>query len=185
MGLPITIHIADPIAFFEPIDGRNERYEELCEHPDWSFNGPGLFSFQELMRQQENLMRSNPGTTFIVAHVGSCAENLGFVSEQLDRYPNMYVDLAARFAELGRQPYTAARFLEQYADRVLFGSDFDPVDLGTYDISYRFLETKDEYFDYNPDGVIPTQGRWKICGVGLSSDALKKIYHDNALRLLG
>ena len=185
MGLPITIHIADPIAFFEPADGRNERYEELCEHPDWRFDGPGLFSFWELMRQQENLIRSNPGTTFIVAHVGSCAENLGNVSEQLDRYPNMYVDLSARFAELGRQPYTAARFLEQYADRVLYGSDFCPTDLSAYNVNFRFLETKDEYFDYTPGGGIPTQGRWKIYGVGLSTEALKKIYYENALRLIG
>jgi len=184
MRLPVTIHIADPIAFFEPADGRNERYEELCEHPDWRFDGPGLFSFWELMRQQENLIRSNPGTTFLVAHVGSCAEDLGFVSRQLDRYPNMFVDLAARFAELGRQPYTAARFLEQYSDRVLFGSDFGPLDFGGYGANFRFLETKDEYFDYNPDGT-PTQGRWKIYGVGLSQGALQKIYRDNARRLLG
>lgn len=183
--LPVTIHIADPIAFFTPADARNERYEELIEHPDWRFDGQGLFSFQELMRQQENLIRSNPGTTFIVAHVGSCAENLGFVAEQLDRYPNMHVDLAARFAELGRQPYTAARFLEGYQDRVLYGSDFCPTDLRGYAVDFRFLETRDEYFDYNPGGGIPTKGRWKIYGVGLSQEALEKIYSGNARRLLG
>ncbi len=110
LGLPVLAHIADPVAFFKPVDRFNERFEELQRHPDWSFCSPELFTFDELMEQQARLLEGNPDTTFIIAHMGSYAENLGFVGECLDKYPNMYVDMAARLAELGRQPYTARKF---------------------------------------------------------------------------
>ena len=99
------------MAFFRPVDRFNERFEELQRHPDWSFCSPELFEFEELMEQQERLLEGNPDTTFIIAHMGSYAENFGFVGKCLDKYPNMYVDLGARLAELGRQPYTPASFL--------------------------------------------------------------------------
>jgi predicted TIM-barrel fold metal-dependent hydrolase len=182
LKLPVLLHIADPIAFFKPIDRFNERYEELLEHPDWSFCAPELYSFEQLMDMQENLIASNPETTFIIAHGGSFSENLGYVGKCLDKYPNMYVDIAARIAEFGRQPYTSRKFFNKYADRILFGTDMTP--LGTeYPISYRFLETWDEYFDYS-SSEIPPQGRWKIYGIGLEDKVLEKIYHLNAEKLL-
>ena len=117
------------------------------------------------------------------------------MGESLDRFPNMTVELGARIGELGRQPRASARFFENYQDRILFGTDAVPPPAGDttpqqvfkdelYEIYYRFLETEDEYFDYAP-APVPPQGRWRIYGVGLSEQILKKVYHDNAVRLLG
>lgn len=186
LKLPVLIHIADPVAFFKPIDEFNERYEELGAHPDWSFYGPQYYSFDELMKMQENLIAGNPDTTFIVAHLGSYSENIGAVSKWLDKYSNMYVDIAARISELGRQPYSSKRFFERYQDRILFGVDFTPVVRGFefYPPCYRFLETMDEYFNYSPL-TIPDQGRWKIYGIGLEDSILEKVYYKNAEKLLG
>lgn len=183
LELPILIHIADPLAFFKPIDRFNERYEELQEHPDWSFCSPELYSFEQLMEMQENLLANNPGTVFIIAHVGSCSENLGYVGQCLDRYPNMYVDTAARISELGRQPITARRFINKYQDRILFGTDISPLDTSYYPINYRFFETWDEYFDYST-AQIPNQGRWNIYGIGLEDSVLEKVYYRNADKIL-
>lgn len=182
LDLPVLIHIADPIAFFKPIDRFNERYEELLEHPDWSFCNPELYSFENLMEMQENLLESNPKTTFIIAHGGSYTENLGFVGKCLDKYPNMYIDIAERISEFGRQPYTSRKFFNKYEDRILFGTDATPLHTN-YPINYRFLETWDEYFDYST-ARIPPQGRWKIYGIGLEDKVLEKIYHLNAEKLL-
>jgi len=182
LGIPVLIHIADPVAFFHPVNGRNERWEELHRHPGWQFSGPQYPSFDELMEQQENLVAAHPGTNFISAHVGSYSENLGWVARMFDEYPNYYVDISARIAELGRQPYTSRRWFITYADRILFGTDSRP-DARTYRIHWRFLETADEYFNYSvgdPGG----QGRWRIYGVDLPDDVLKKVYHDNAARLI-
>ena len=108
--LPVMIHIADPVAFFEPIDEHNERYEELGQHPDWSFFGDVYPSFETLMGQFADLLHNHPKTTFIGAHVGCYAENLLWVGETLDACPNFYIDISARISELGRQPYSAKRF---------------------------------------------------------------------------
>jgi len=182
LGIPVLIHIADPVAFFRPLDGRNERWEELQAHPDWHFYGPEFPSFEELMEQQERLVAAHPRTTFISAHVGSYAENLAWVSRMFDRYPNYYVDISARIAELGRQPYTARRWFIRYADRILFGTDSRP-SAANYRIHWRFLETADEYFNYSPADP-PGQGRWRIYGLHLPEDVLRKVYHDNADRLI-
>ena len=101
----------------------------------------------------------------------------------LDECPNYSIDISARLGELGRQPYTARNFFIRYQDRILFGSDFGP-DLDAYRLYYRFLETDDEYFDYAP-APVPPQGRWSIYGLDLPGPLLKKLYHDNAARLLG
>ncbi len=184
LKLPVLIHIADPIAFFKPIDETNERYEELLAHPDWSFEDPCYYRFQELMAMQERLLQKNPKTTFILAHMGSCAEDLSYVGKCLSRYPNMYVDMAMRISELGRQPYTARKFFEKYQDRILFGTDSDMHNYGCYNIYYRFMETYDEYFDY-VDLPVPNQGRWKIYGIGLEEEILEKVYAKNAERIIG
>lgn len=182
LELPIIIHIADPVAFFKPVDQYNERWEELQHNPDWSFFKPGLFTFEELMEQQENMLAQNPDTTFIIAHGGSYPENLTYVSRCLDTYPNMYIDIAARLAEFGRQPYTSRKFFTKYQDRVLFGTDCGP---GWYEHLryYEFFETWNEYFDYS-SSEIPGQGRWKIYGICLDDEALEKIYYKNAARIL-
>jgi predicted TIM-barrel fold metal-dependent hydrolase len=176
------IHVADPVAFFDPIDETNERWEELGEHPDWAFTSPPFPAFMSIMEAFANLVARHPNTTFIGAHVGCYAENLGWVSRMLERCPNYYVDISARIGELGRQPYTARRFFLRYADRILFGSDMGP-DLEAYRIGYRFLETEDEYFNYNP-GEVPKQGRWQVYGLYLPDEVLKKVYSENARRIL-
>ena len=178
--LPIVIHLADPVAFFDPLDVYNERYEELVCHPDWHFHGQGRYTFETLMACQEAVIAENPKTTFVVAHVGSYAENLRQVAQWLDAYDNMFVDIAARVAELGRQPYASKAFFEKYADRILFGTDASPIGMDMYETTYRFLETRDEYFSYGGG-----QGRWNIYGLGLAPDVLAKIYSGNAKRVLG
>ncbi len=182
LELPVLIHIADPVAFFDPIDETNERWEELGDHPDWAFTSPPFPPFMHILRSFFNLVKRHPRTTFIGAHVGCYAENLSWVGSMLDECPNYFIDISARIGELGRQPYTARKFLLQYQDRILFGSDMGP-DPQEYRVYYRFLETDDEYFNYSTTEV-PAQGRWFVHGVYLPSEVLKKIYHDNAARLL-
>ncbi len=182
LGLPVMIHVADPVAFFDPIDETNERLEELGAHPDWAFTSPPFPPFLSIMNALANLVARHPNTTFIGAHAGCYAENLGWVGALLDRCPNFYVDISARIGELGRQPYTARRFFIKYADRILFGSDMG-ADLEYYRICYRFLETDDEYFNYNP-GDVPHQGRWYVYGLYLPDDVLKVVYSENARGVL-
>jgi predicted TIM-barrel fold metal-dependent hydrolase len=191
LKMPVLIHVSDPAAFFLPIDRYNERYEELHAHPDWSFHGD-FPSNRELHEARNRVIARHPNTQFVLAHVGN-SEDLGWVGEWLDRHPNMNVEIGARIGELGRQPRTSRRFFEKYQDRVLFGTDAVPHgdeypqqvygDL-LYQIYYRFLETEDEYFDYAP-AAIPPQGRWRIYGLGLPDPILRKVYRDNAARLLG
>jgi predicted TIM-barrel fold metal-dependent hydrolase len=182
LGLPVLIHVADPVAFFDPIDETNERWEELGNHPDWAFTSPPFPPFGEILNGLRSLVIQHPSTTFIGAHVGCYAENLGWVGRMLDDCPNYYIDISARLGELGRQPYTARRFFIQYQDRVLFGSDMGP-DPDAYRLSYRFLETDDEYFNYDTNEV-PSQGRWCVCGLYLPDEVLKKVYQENARRVL-
>lgn len=191
LQMPVAIHISDPEAFFLPIDRFNERWEELHAHPDWSFHGRDFPANRELQEARRRVMRRHQKTRFVCLHVAD-SEDLPYVSECLDSHPNMHVDIAARIGELGRQPRQARKFFDKYQDRILFGTD---ASAGTstpqqtfadalYEIYYRFLETEDEYFDYAP-AAIPPQGRWRIYGVGLPEPVLRKVYWENAARLLG
>ncbi len=182
LGLPVVIHVADPVAFFDPVDAHNERWEELQDHPDWAFTSPPYPPFMGVLEELARLVERHSQTTFIGAHVGCYAENLEWMGSLLERCPNFYVDIAARLGELGRQPYSARRFFLRHAGRILFGSDFGP-DLEAYRLYYRFLETDDEYFNYNT-GEIPEQGRWHVCGLYLPDEVLQKVYFENASRIL-
>jgi len=191
LGVPVTIHVADPIAFFEPLDATNERWEELRVHPDWHVwptrprgrpELPGFPPFDELIDGLEAVVARHPDTTFIGAHVGCAAEDLRRVATILERCPNFHIDVAARIAELGRQPVTAAAFFRRWSERILFGIDVGP-DPEIYAIHYRFLETTDESFDYDTDEV-PGQGRWQIHGLGLPDEVLRAVYAENARRLI-
>jgi predicted TIM-barrel fold metal-dependent hydrolase len=183
LRLPVLIHVADPVAFFDPVDGTNERWEELQVNPDWAFTSPPFPPFLSIVEAFHRMVKRNAQTQFIGAHVGQYAENLAWVGNMLDDCPNFFVDIGARINELGRQPYTARRFLTQYADRIVFGTDFGP-DLETYRIHYRFLETDDEYFSPT-NSEVPQMGRWYIYGVFLPDDALQKIYYQNSARIFG
>ncbi len=192
LNLPVAIHVSDPLAFFTPTDRFNERYEELNNHPDWSFHGGDFPTNDELLAARNRVIARHPKTQFVVLHVGNFAENLQNVSENLDRYPNMFVDIAARIGELGRQPTTSRKFFDKYQDRILFATDATPhgdefpqqvFNDKLYEIYFRFLETEDEYFDYAP-AKIPPQGRWRIYGIHLTEAILRKVYYENSARLL-
>jgi predicted TIM-barrel fold metal-dependent hydrolase len=180
LDIPVMFHTADPDAFFTPIDRFNERYEELAAHPDWSFYGLPV-SKASLLEQRDRVIARHPRTTFVAAHLAESSEDLGYVARLLDLRPNLYIDISARTAELGRQPYTAREFVVKYADRILFGTDLLP-DVDMYRLHYRFLETNDQYFEYPSHAS--RQGRWNIYGLFLPADVLEKIYRINALKLL-
>ena len=182
LGIPVLIHTADPAAFFEPIDATNERWEELSRHPDWSFYGDEFPARLELLEARNRVIQRHPKTQFIGAHVANNPEDLATVSEWLDRYPNLWVETASRIGELGRQPYTARDFLIRHADRVMFGTDGPQPELRLR-LNWRFFETRDEYFPYS-EKVPPPQGLWQIYGVELPESVLRKLYHENAARLI-
>ncbi|HZU26388.1 MAG TPA: amidohydrolase family protein [Bryobacteraceae bacterium] len=188
LGIPVAMHVSDPVAFFLPIDRFNERFEELNAHPDWSYYDHDFPSNAEILAARNRVIARHPKTQFLTLHVGNFSENLANVSENLDRFPNMTVEIAARVAELGRQPRTTGKFFDRYQDRIMFGTDGSPGGdneywTKLYEISYRFLETDDEYFTYS-SARVPGQGRWNIYGLGLPDQILRKVYNENALRLL-
>lgn len=183
LKMPIAIHTSDMEAFFLPTDRFNERYEQLKHHPDWSFYGADFPSNKELQEARRRVMRRHPRTQFVCLHVAN-SENLAYVAECLAEHPNMHVDIAARLSELGRQPRAARVFFERYQDRILFGTDgnaLNPPEF--YEPYFRLLETEDEYFAYSPDAM-PEDGRWRIYGIGLEEEILKKVYWGNAARVL-
>jgi predicted TIM-barrel fold metal-dependent hydrolase len=179
LGVPIMFHTGDPDAFFLPVDRFNERYEELAAHRDWSFYG-SEFSKQELLEQRDHVFARHPQTQFVAAHMAERPEDLAYISSLLDRFPNLLVDMSARVAELGRQPYSARRFFIQYADRILFGTDLLP-SVEMYRAHFGFLETGDEYFEYPSHAS--RQGRWNVYCLDLPDGVLEKVYRTNALRL--
>jgi predicted TIM-barrel fold metal-dependent hydrolase len=178
LGIPVFIHTGDPEAFFLPVDATNERYEELIDHPDWSFYGRDYPSLQSLLEARNRVFARHPHTNFVSLHMG-WPENLDWVQSMLDQFPNVMVEFGAREAELGRQPRRTRELFLKYPDRVMFGTDNDVTE-GLYFNIFRWLETGDEYFDY---WDAPGQGRFKISGLALPDDVLEKIYHKNAERL--
>jgi len=179
LGIPVSIHVSDPEAFFHPVDNTNERYEELTEHPDWSFYGPQFPSKESILAARDRMFARHPHTTFVALHMANWPENLDYVSRLLDTLPNVMVEFGAREAELGRQPRRAREFFIRYQDRIMFGTD-NGMEEEMYRNHFRWLETGDEYFDY---WGYPGQGRWKIYGMELPDGVLKKIYHENAEKL--
>jgi predicted TIM-barrel fold metal-dependent hydrolase len=186
LGLPVLIHTADPIAFFQPLDANNERLDELRGEPDWWFGDVDRFpTFDTLLDAHAALVLACPGTSFIAAHVGCAAEDLDRVGRLRAAAPNYHVDIAGRLAELGRQPRRFARLVADWPDRVLFGTDIYPATEEQYRLHYRFLESSDESFEYAPGEPIPPQGRWAISAVALDSGLLPALYRGNAARILG
>ena len=177
LGVPAFIHTAEPQEFFEPIDYENERWLELSLFRDRRNSGPGRVTFEELMTERNNLFRRHPGTTFIAAHFGWHANDLARAAKLLDENPNVVLEVGAILYDLGRQPRAARDFLIRYQDRVLFGKDsFQPSEYPYY---WRVFETKDEYFDYYRD----YHAFWKMYGLDLPEEVLRKLYYGNALRL--
>ena len=183
LGIPVLIHVSDPIGFFQPIDEHNEHYLTLQEFPGWSFLG-SHFTKWDLLAQRNRMIARHPRTTFLLPHVANLPEDLASVGELLDSHPNVVIDFSARIDELGRQPYTAREFFLRYQDRILFGLDM-PVSPEAYRCYFRLLETRDEHFDY-PDyiGRFGVYTRWKLYGLGLPEEVLRKVYYENAARIL-
>lgn len=178
LGIPVSIHSGDPEAFFRPTDGTNERYEELNEHPDWSFAAAEYPKLDQLLEARNRVFARHPETRFVSLHMG-WPENLPWVARMLDEHPNVMVEFGAREAELGRQPRQTRELFLKYQDRVMFGTD-NGMDEEMYRNLFRWLETADESFD--PWGY-PGQGRWEIYGMALPDSVLEKIYHLNAERM--
>jgi predicted TIM-barrel fold metal-dependent hydrolase len=182
LHIPVLIHVADPVAFFQPLDRRNERWDELRRHPEWH-RPPGTApSHSALLAAFERVVARHPGTTFVAAHLAALGHDLDSLSSLLARHRNLHVDISASVNELGRRPAAARRFFGAHADRIVFGSDLPP-SLRGYMPILRFLETGDENFSYSTARV-PTQGRWQISGINLPDDILESVYTDNATRLL-
>jgi predicted TIM-barrel fold metal-dependent hydrolase len=185
LGLPLLVHVADPIAFFAPPDERNEQLEALLDHPDWSYADPAFPSFAALIAGLEAVCAAHRETTFVAAHVASHGHDLTEVARMLDDHPNLHIDISARLVELGRTPRATRRLLDRHPERVLFGTDAFPPDTATYAHHFRFLESDDEAFAYDLEDDPPGLGRWTISALGLDDEALRAIYHDNAVRVLG
>ncbi len=176
-GIPVLIHTADPWGLFQPMDKNNERWLELKIQTRRNQSEQTNYTWEQLIAEQHNLFTRHPQTIFINAHMGWLANNLDRLAELLDRLPNVYVEIGAITSDLGRQPRAAKRFFTKYQDRVLFGKDaYNVVEYHTY---FRLLETDDEYFD----PIRKYHGIWKLYGLDLSDDVLKKLYYKNALRI--
>lgn len=200
LGLPVSIHSADPVAFFKPPTPDNERYIELLAHPHWSFYGGDYPTFEELIAQFENVVRKHPETTFIGVHFGNYAENPDFVGSMLDKYPNYYIDIAARVPEFGRHNAKKMHdFFVKYQDRILFGTDIgihsDSLWLGSKGFeeepsdedAVEFYRKHYKYFETNAvqmEHMTPVQGNWKIDAIDLPIEVLEKLYYKNAEKVL-
>jgi hypothetical protein len=200
LGMPISIHVADPKAFWGPYDSTNERWKELKDHPRWWFGDPKKYpAREELLDALDRVIARHPETTFVAVHFANNAEDLDWVDRALDRHPNMMADLAARIPEIGRHdPDAVRRLFVKHQDRIFFATDFqvsERMTLGSggsgpppteddavefFRKHWRWLETRDKDFPH----MTPIQGDWTISGVGLPADVLKKIYFENAQRLL-
>jgi len=177
LGIPVLIHSADPKPFWDPIDSLNERWLELKLHPGRRYDS-SFPTFEQVIAEQHNVFKKHPKTKFINAHLGWYANDLQKLSGLLDQFPNMYTEIGAVIAELGRQPRAAKAFLIKYQDRVLFGKDsWVPEEYSTY---FRVLETEDEYFPYHKR----YHAFWRMYGLGLPDEVLKKIYYKNAMKLI-
>lgn len=180
LGIPVLIHTADPAPFWQPIDQFNERWLELKTHPRRKRDAETGkdFTWEELIAQQHRVFKKHTNTTFINAHMGWYPNNLSKLGELLTEMPNMYVEIGAVIAELGRQPRTANKFFTEWQDRILFGKDsWKPEEYETY---FRVLETEDEYFRYHKK----YHAFWPMYGIGLSDEILKKVYYKNALKII-
>jgi uncharacterized protein len=178
LGIPVLIHTGEPMAFWLPHDRFNERWLELKEFPNRRRDSPEFASFEQTLAEQHNLFRKHPKTVFINAHLGWLGHDLARLGRLMDELPNMVTEIGAVLYDLGRQPRAAREFLIKYQDRVLFGKDsWAPEEYHPY---FRTLETADEYFPY----YRKRHAFWRLYGLDLPNEVLRKIYYKNALRVI-
>ena len=177
LQLPVFIHTGDPQEFYQTLDFTNERWLELALFSN-RYIGPDQHpNFDELMKERDNLFRRNPRTTFVAAHMGWHANDLERLGKMLTEMPNLHVEVGAILYDIGRQPRAAHDFFVRYQDRILFGKDsYQPEEYPYY---WRVFETRDDYFDYYRD----YHAFWKLYGIDLPDEVLKKVYYKNALRI--
>ncbi len=200
LGLIVAWHVADPVAVFQPVTPDNERYDELKLADNWSFYGKDFPSHDALIAARDRVIARHPNTLFLLIHLANFPENITYVDQLLDRYPNVFVDTAARLAEIGRHESAEVhRFFVKHQDRILFGSDFisgarGQMHLGSvsrspptvaaavrfYQRHWRYFETKERQLPH-PTTI---QGRWRIDGIGLPLKVLRKLYVTNAEKLI-
>jgi hypothetical protein len=198
LGIPVAFHTGDPVAFFQPWNPQNERWEELKLHPEWSFADRSKYPpLDTLFTQVHNVFKKFARVRFVAVHVGGYSENIKEVGKWLDDIPNLSVDTAARIGELGKHPSQEGHdFFTLHQDRIMFGTDMQywegcdvqgagpcrnftsEEDRNFYNIHWRYFQTLDKQFDH----PTPIQGNWKIDGIGLEETALKKLYWDNAYK---
>jgi uncharacterized protein len=177
LGLPVFIHTGDPAEFYQPMDYQNERWLELALFAGRRIPDDQVPRFDSLMAERDNLFRQNPRTIFVAAHMGWQANNLQHFGKILDM-PNVYTEVGAVLYDIGRQPRGARDFFIKYQDKILFGKDsFQPDEYPYY---WRVFETRDDYFDYYRD----YHAFWKLYGIDLPDDVLKKVYYKNALKIV-
>lgn len=178
LGIPVLIHSADPKSFWDEVNLENERWLELKTHPRRKRSATDPASWEQIIGEQHRMFKRHPNTKFINAHMGWYANDLGTLGDLLDELPNIYVEIGAIIAELGRQPKNAHRFFVKYQDRILFGKDsWKPEEFPTY---FRVLESDDEYFPYHKK----YHAFWAMYGMDLPDEVLKKVYYRNALKLI-
>jgi predicted TIM-barrel fold metal-dependent hydrolase len=179
LKLPVFIHTADPQEFFRTVDYTNERWLEQSLFPERRYPQDRYPSFEQLMAERDSLFKANPQTTFVAAHLGWHANDLGRLGKMFDEMPNVLGEMGAVLYDIGRQPRAAHDFFIKYQDRLLFGKDsYQPEEYPYY---WRVLETRDDYFDYYRD----YHAFWKLYGIDLPDAVLKKVYYQNALRITG
>ena len=178
LNVLVLIHTADPQEFFQPINYQNERWLELALYPDRRYPSDRFPSFEQINAERDRLFRKHPKTTFVMAHLGWHANDLGRLARMFDEMPNVYGEVGAVLYDLGRQPRAAHDFMVKYQDRILFGKDsYQPDEFPYY---WRVFETGDEYFDYYRD----YHAFWKLYGLALPDGVLRKLYYGNALKLI-
>ena len=178
LGIPVLIHAADPAQFWEPMDANNERWLELKTHPNRKRSDTDPAPFEQIIAEQHHIFEKHPNTTFVNAHMGWMANDLDKASAHLEKYPNVNFGIGAVIQEFGRQPKRAREFFIKYQDRLIFGKDaYNPEEFHTY---FRILETEDEYFPYYKK----YHAFWRMYGLGLPDEVLKKVYYKNALRIV-
>jgi predicted TIM-barrel fold metal-dependent hydrolase len=179
LNIPVFIHTGDPSEFFQPMDYRNERWLELSLFRDRRLQDRSRFpAFEELMAERDRMIARHPRTTWILAHLGWHAQDLGRLGRMFDQHPKLHAEVGAVLYDIGRQPRSAHEFFIKYQDRILFGKDSYQPD--EYPYYWRVFETTDDYFDYYRD----YHAFWKLYGIGLPDQVLRKVYYQNALRVV-
>ncbi len=175
LGMPVSIHVADPIWMYEKMDSTNDG---MMNALNWRLDNQEVVGHAEMIDILERTVKRHPETTFVTCHLGNCSYDLNKLGGLLDKYPNLYADISARFSEIATIPRFAAKFFQKYQDRLLYGTDMG-MKKSMYKITFRILETEDEHF-YNPDYGY----HWTLNGLALDTITLRKIYRENALKIL-